>query len=397
MFRTSSSRNCGTSKTTWQKRKRLGKLKRKRGKKKMRRKRRSFKKHRYLIFDLMMLVRYMDKSTNRLIFWQDEIDRHKKDIKEQREQLFRKLEVLRKYQGIELGPNMAILKSDPSAGIISHQHSHADQKLDGAGSDTLDKTSAGRSITTSGSLNTPSVGVRKASSMSGGTGNQLLVHANTLAAGGSLKKDSFTNQNLMSATNETKQSVVGIEKHEIKQQIPMKLSSKLSVSTRGLASQSTSALATWGGGPLASEIKTAKKSMMPNVAATISTSSLPQAAQFARPEGMQQILPFKLSESQHAGPSQQQSSPGKHRQPGSAQQGESQGVSRIPQPPISHQDPLSQQLMKDPQGMVVQDQQQHFKGNSNTLPKKTPSDKGGQSVGVRGAETQSGDDVIYFF
>ena len=42
---------------------------------------------------------------------QCEIDRGLKDVKEQREQLFRKLEALR-AQGIELGPNLAVIKND---------------------------------------------------------------------------------------------------------------------------------------------------------------------------------------------------------------------------------------------------------------------------------------------
>lgn len=40
------------------------------------------------------------------VFFQSEIDRDLKDVKEQREQLYRKLEVLR-AQGIELGPNLS--------------------------------------------------------------------------------------------------------------------------------------------------------------------------------------------------------------------------------------------------------------------------------------------------
>ena len=43
---------------------------------------------------------------------QADVDRDLKDVREQREQLYRKLDVL-KAQGIELGPNMAVLKSDP--------------------------------------------------------------------------------------------------------------------------------------------------------------------------------------------------------------------------------------------------------------------------------------------
>ena len=44
---------------------------------------------------------------------QSEIDKGLKDVKEQREQLYRKLEVLRN-QGIELGPNLSVLKKEPA-------------------------------------------------------------------------------------------------------------------------------------------------------------------------------------------------------------------------------------------------------------------------------------------
>ena len=90
------------------------------------------------------------------------------------------------------------------------------------------------------------IGVRKTSSMSGVSSASIGNQATSVATGGSLKKDSFAaNLHLMSATNETKQSVVGIEKQEIQQKIPEKLVSKLSVSTRG--SVSTSRLSSMGG------------------------------------------------------------------------------------------------------------------------------------------------------
>jgi hypothetical protein len=49
---------------------------------------------------------------NSFNYFKAEIESGRKDVREQREQLYRKLDVL-KAQGIELGPNMAILKSDP--------------------------------------------------------------------------------------------------------------------------------------------------------------------------------------------------------------------------------------------------------------------------------------------
>ena len=69
-----------------------------------------------------------------------------------------------------------------------------------------------------------SAGVRKSSSMSMSTG-VVVPQASSVAQGGSLKKESLANLHLLSATNEGK-----LSQQEIKQQIPVKLSSKLSVS-----------------------------------------------------------------------------------------------------------------------------------------------------------------------
>ena len=54
----------------------------------------------------------------------------------------------------------------------------------------------------------------------------VVPQASSVAQGGSLKKESLANLHLLSATNESK-----VSQQEIKQQIPVKLSSKLSVST----------------------------------------------------------------------------------------------------------------------------------------------------------------------
>ena len=75
-------------------------------------------------------------------------------------------------------------------------------------------------VTSSGS----SAGVRKSSSMSMSSG-VVVPQASSVAQGGSLKKESLANLHLLSATNESR-----VSQQEIKQQIPVKLSSKLSVS-----------------------------------------------------------------------------------------------------------------------------------------------------------------------
>ena len=58
--------------------------------------------------------------------------------------------------------------------------------------------------------------------------SNMTASTTNLSSGGSLKKDQVANLNLLSTTNEAKG-----EKPEIRQQIPVKLSSKLSVSAGG--------------------------------------------------------------------------------------------------------------------------------------------------------------------
>lgn len=339
------------------------------------------------------------------------MDRNRKDIKEQREQLFRKLEVLRKYQGIELGPNMAILKSDPTVGFVTQQPGEVKfLHPDSNASDASDRTSY-RSPTSSG-LTTPSVGVRKTSSMSGGSSNSNLLQGNnTIATGGSLKKESFTNQHLMSATNETKQSVVGLEKHEIKQQIPVKLSSKFSVSTKTSAtSSSTGALATLGNvapNPSVSE-KMAKKSLGSNLSSASSLNMSNTASALPKPDTVQQLLPFKLSEASYQQQNYpQQISPGKHRHFNPNPYVDAASV-RMTQPsanlvtgPYAHPQPVFQDMQSVPRVGAAQPHpptrdsptlpQQLQKSHSNTLPKKGHS-------GEKSATSEGGgDDVIYFF
>ena len=74
-------------------------------------------------------------------------------------------------------------------------------------------------------LSAPQTSLRKGSLVVQGSSSSQLQ---SLASGGSLKKDSMANLNLLSTTNEVKQ---GVEKPEIKQQIPMKLTTKLSSSS----------------------------------------------------------------------------------------------------------------------------------------------------------------------
>jgi hypothetical protein len=61
---------------------------------------------------VLFALKKVRKNNKHILFVQADVERGLKDVREQREQLYRKLDVL-KAQGIELGPNMAVLKSDP--------------------------------------------------------------------------------------------------------------------------------------------------------------------------------------------------------------------------------------------------------------------------------------------
>ena len=156
--------------------------------------------------------REIDAKRRELSRTQSEVERQVKDVQEQRDQLYRKLEVLQS-KGIEVGPNMSILKrSELGSSPSDHNNSN---NVSPTGTVNLSANSSTRK---------PSAVLQQAASM---------TSTASIASGGSLKKDSVANLNLLSTTNESKQ---GVEKPEIRQQIPMKLSTKLSVS-------STSALA----------------------------------------------------------------------------------------------------------------------------------------------------------
>ena len=160
---------------------------------------------------------------------QDEIDRGLKDVRDQREQLYRKLEVLR-AQGIELGPNLSVLKTDPSPpqpSMVPQEYHYKEVKTQ---SPTNSSPASGAS------------GIRKSSSLTSSSAITL-TPANNVLTGGSLKKESFGNLNLMSATKETKL----LDKQEVKQQIPVKLSSMSSLSKESVKTKKSNATATGKG------------------------------------------------------------------------------------------------------------------------------------------------------
>ena len=140
-----------------------------------------------------------------------------KDVKEQRDQLYRKLDLL-KAQGIEiLGPNMSVLKTEPPPQPIQPQgevlfYSEVSEAAASAGASRAPTISPHTSNVIGGpqQLIPTSGSIRKSSSMQASMGSLSSERG---------KKDSVANLHLMSTTNEAKG-----EKPEIRQQIPMKLS-----------------------------------------------------------------------------------------------------------------------------------------------------------------------------
>jgi len=341
------------------------------------------------------------------IRYQSEIDRDLKDVKEQREQLYRKLEVLR-AQGIELGPNLSILKTDPA--VLPSKSSPGEflqYKETIASTPTLSPNLAPSSGGGSASS------IRKSSSLTSSS-SAILTASNNILTGGSLKKESFANLHLMSATNETK----AMDKmHEIKQQIPTKLSSlsNLSgkVSKKSVAASSSSAL---NAAAITTTSSASNLSAASNVSGSKGISNLA-----VKPEMGQQQFPFKLSE---AGDASSKPSP-KHQQQQLHSSGSSRYHTQPGQPQYYHQFEQSRRSGSPPQPMVYQQhhhhqqqqkeqqkqqrKQQHggslrYTNSNNTLPKSSGgniqkvTNYGSNSGGGGGSSGANSDDdkVIYF-
>ena len=113
-----------------------------------------------------------------------------KDVAEQRDKLFRKLEAL-KEKGIILAPNMTVLKSDPSSSGVhsdradttspgSDLHHHQQQQQQQSKLRQLSSQAAAAGAST-----------KRSSSMNRMDQQLAPAAANSVATGGSLKKDSF--------------------------------------------------------------------------------------------------------------------------------------------------------------------------------------------------------------
>ena len=351
-------------------------------------------------------------------------------------------------QGIELGPNLNVIK-DPNVGLIAtvphvnhpihasgpsnHTSSSADKGfyhgdhstpdgLAASGGSSMIMEKSGIAAAGAGLMphhaSSSSIGVRKTSSMSGVSSGPIGNQASSVATGGSLKKDSFSqNLHLLSATNETKQTVVGLEKQEIHQKIPEKLVSKLSVSTRG--SVSTSRLSSMGSERMSKKNVSGLTSSSSGISPSGdrgSGSSSGITGKMANQDSISQLLPFKLSEAKrdssqqqmYAGPGNtlqistpQQGSPGRQKLSSSsfgdssstsklsnlAQHQPQQQYSSVHQPHLQHsacyQYPQNQQNLSPTDQMNMSMRQRtgstpHL-ASASLVPSATPTSHGGGS------------------
>ncbi len=199
--------------------------------------------------------------------FQASLEQEKKDVEQQRDKLYRKLEAL-KAQGIDISPNMTVIgasqtQQQDQPHFIMEVRKAVSPAADGSGINSAGrKGGTAQMVTSSGqpmAANSVAGGGSSSSSLAGG-GVSVVSASNSSA--------SLVNQNLLSATIQTKGEVV-----EVKQQIPSKLA-KLSLA----------------GGNKNREKKNSSVTRP-------SVTSLQQQAAAAGVGGTQQLLPYKLSES----------------------------------------------------------------------------------------------------
>ena len=179
------------------------------------------------------------------------MDKEKKDLIEQRNQVFRMFETLRE-QGIEIGPSGTIYKQDHAGAKLPPSKTGQGEVM--VYNEYNTPSSSPQSISSNSlSLAAPGSGsgssIRKSSSLTSSSVRGEFAPANSIVTGGSLKKESLANLHLMSARNEDKAKLV--EEQKIQQQIPLKLSSlskesKSKKSTTNLAAMSSSASSSKG-------------------------------------------------------------------------------------------------------------------------------------------------------
>jgi hypothetical protein len=198
------------------------------------------------------------------------LEQEKKDIEEQRNKLYRKLEAL-SAQGIELGPNMTVIgpaahAEPPAVGFIMEV-----RKAVSPPGDARKTTSSGLASSAALSLSHGQLPLLSAGGGGANSSSAAVKKVSDLVVG--------KNQHLLSATNETKGEMV-----EVKQQIPSKLA-KLSLAGGSSGSKSGKDKKSTGGGG----------GFRPSISGPLQT--LPVSGSSNQ---QQQLLPFKLSESEQS-------------------------------------------------------------------------------------------------
>lgn len=191
--------------------------------------------------------REISEAQDQMARMQAALEQERKDVEEQRNKLYRKLEALQ-AQGFEIGPNMAVIGPNM-------QQTNSEPAFVMEVRKTVSPPGESRKLTQTAPSGSSSLTERKQS--------QLPPQSSS----NSLKLSDNKNHHLLSATNESK-----ADKGEVKQQIPYTLA-KLSLA-----------------GSKSKEKKSCSKLVeRPSISAPIITTAHPQA-------GPQQMLPFKLSE-----------------------------------------------------------------------------------------------------
>eukprot|EP00094_Tigriopus_californicus_P002858 TCALIF_02756-PA protein Name:"Similar to AKAP13 A-kinase anchor protein 13 (Homo sapiens)" AED:0.12 eAED:0.12 QI:0/0.64/0.6/0.73/1/1/15/1980/1495 len=301
----------------------------------------------------------MESKKKQMAKTQAEIDRGLKDVKEQRDQLYRKLDLL-KGQGIEImGPNMSVLKTEPPPNQSSHHQA-----------DVLFYSEVSSAENTFPRMNSASSASFRSTGnsmvhLNAAVSNPSLV-ANSVGSGGSLTK-----KDLIGGHSNLAHEGKG-DKSEIKQQIPVKLSSKLSVqggSSKEKGTKKMSSVANLG-----------KQNSL--ASSSLLSTSMGNIAKPIVEGGVQQILPFKLSEknlgSSSSNSSERRTSP----KPGY------QKLTSVPSPPssqdpggggppieISHQRTGSSPAQMNPPPRTTSSNSGSGTTSNNTLPKVSSGQK----------------------
>jgi hypothetical protein len=210
--------------------------------------------------------------------FQAALEQEKKDVEEQRNKLYRKLEAL-SAQGIDIGPNMTVIGPAAHAPEPQGFIMEVRKAVSPPGGDAARKTTAAASALSAAGLSASHSQLAALSAAVNSNTAGVVKKASDLVGG--------KNQHLLSATNETKGEML-----EVKQQIPSKLA-KLSLAGGGKSKEKKSTSGGSGGG-----FRPSISGPLQNLPISNHHHQQQQLQQQQQQLQQQQLLPFKLSESE---------------------------------------------------------------------------------------------------